>query len=40
MIIGYVMYAYMSVGTIGLAIAGCAAAALYVGKLGVKKEAK
>lgn len=29
MVIGYVMFAYMGVGTIGLAIVGCAAGALY-----------
>jgi PTS system mannose-specific IIC component len=42
MVIGYVMYAYMGVSTIGLAIAGTAAAALYIGGgLGLgKKEAK
>ncbi len=40
MVIGYVMYAYMGVGTIGLAIAGCAAAALYVGGFAAKKEAE
>lgn len=31
MVVGYVLYAYMGVGTIGLALVGAAAAALYVG---------
>lgn len=33
MIIGYVMYAYMGVGTLGLALVGAAAGMLYVGTL-------
>ena len=31
MIVGYVMFAYMGVGTLGLALVGAAAGALYIG---------
>lgn len=33
MVIGYVMFAYMGVGTLGLAIVGAAAGALYIGNV-------
>ncbi len=34
MVVGYVLYAYMGVGTIGLALVGAAAGALYMGQKG------
>ena len=40
MVLGYALYAYMNVGTIGLAIIGVAAAALYLSAKGKKLELK